>query len=87
MVSCPFAPHIDIEPMTELRYFDALTELLADKPFWYRNLFLFPQHGLLRSNAVALIKEALTTGKAAFIGWGRSLYIRSRLSAIIKNNL
>lgn len=33
-----FRSHIDIEPMTELRYFDALTELLADKPFG-SNLF------------------------------------------------
>lgn len=62
-----FRSHIDIEPMTELRYFDALTELLADKPFG-SELVLFPQHGLLRSNAVALIEEALATGKAAFIG-------------------
>ena len=42
-----FRSHIDIEPMTELRYFDALTELLADKPFG-SELVLFPQHGLLR---------------------------------------
>jgi cytosine/adenosine deaminase-related metal-dependent hydrolase len=62
-----FRSHIDIEPMTELRYFDGITELLTDKPFG-SELVLFPQHGLLRSNAVPLIEKALATGKAAFIG-------------------
>lgn len=62
-----FRSHIDIEPMTQLRYFDAITELVAEQPFG-SELVLFPQHGLLRSNAASLIEEALATGKASFIG-------------------
>ncbi len=31
-------------------------------------MVLFPQHGLLRSNAASLIEEALATGKASFVG-------------------
>ena len=55
-----FRSHIDIEPMTQLRYFDAITELVAEQPFG-SELVLFPQHGLLRSNAASLIEEALRT--------------------------
>ncbi|MFZ4853927.1 amidohydrolase family protein [Enterococcus entomosocium] len=62
-----FRSHIDIEPMTQLRYFDAITELVAEQPFG-SELVLFSQHGLLRSNAASLIEEALATGKASFIG-------------------
>ncbi|EPH88573.1 putative deaminase [Enterococcus faecalis 06-MB-DW-09] len=62
-----FRSHIDIEPMTQLRYFDAITELVAEQHFG-SELVLFPQHGLLRSNAASLIEEALATGKASFIG-------------------
>ncbi len=62
-----FRSHIDIEPMTQLRYFDAITELVAEQPFG-SELVLFPQHGLLRSNAASLIEEALATGKASYIG-------------------
>ncbi|WP_315037288.1 amidohydrolase family protein [uncultured Enterococcus sp.] len=62
-----FRSHIDIEPMTQLRYFDAITELVAEQPFG-SELVLFPQHGLLCSNAASLIEEALATGKASFIG-------------------
>ena len=51
-----FRSHIDIEPMTQLRYFDAITELVAEQPFG-SELVLFPQHGLLRSNAASLIEE------------------------------
>lgn len=62
-----FRSHIDIEPMTQLRYFDAITEFVAEQPFG-SELVLFPQHGLLRSNAASLIEEALATGKASYIG-------------------
>ncbi len=62
-----FRSHIDIEPMTQLRYFDAITELVAEQPFG-SELVLFPQHGLLRSNAASLIEEVLATGKASYIG-------------------
>ncbi len=62
-----FRSHIDIEPMTELRYFDAIAGLVAQKSFG-SELVLFPQHGLLRSQAKPLIEAALATGKAALIG-------------------
>lgn len=62
-----FRSHIDIEPMTQLCYFDAITEFVAEQPFG-SELVLFPQHGLLRSNAASLIEEALATGKASYIG-------------------
>lgn len=62
-----FRSHIDIEPMTELRYFDAISHLLKQQSFG-SEIVLFPQHGLLRSQAIPLIEAAIATGKAALIG-------------------
>lgn len=61
-----FRSHIDIEPMTELRYFDAI-QALAQREDLAVELVAFPQHGLLRSHASALVEAALQCG-AKFIG-------------------
>lgn len=61
-----FRSHIDIEPATELRYFDAIVDLRnqVNTPI---DIVAFPQHGLLRSNSSQLIEEALKKG-ANFVG-------------------
>lgn len=61
-----FRSHIDIEPMTELRYFDAIQTLRTHQVFPIE-LVAFPQHGLLRSHASDLVEVALQRG-ATFIG-------------------
>lgn len=61
-----FRSHVDIEPMTDLRYFEAIKELADTKNFPIE-LVAFPQHGLLRSDASELVEEALKKG-AGFIG-------------------
>lgn len=56
-----FRSHIDIEPATGLRYFDAVKELReqVNTPI---ELVAFPQHGLLRSKSSELIELALQNG-------------------------
>ena len=61
-----FRSHVDIEPATGLRYFDAIQQKVQ-KDGLQAELVAFPQHGLLRSNAVSLIEQALAKG-AQYIG-------------------
>lgn len=58
--------HIDIEPMTGLRYLKAIQQLVAEQPF-ETELVAFPQHGLLRSQSSDLVAAALEAG-ASLIG-------------------
>lgn len=53
-----FRSHIDIEPMTDLRYFNAIHDYIANAPF-ATELVAFPQHGLLHSHASALLEQVL----------------------------
>ncbi|MGX7419962.1 amidohydrolase [Carnobacterium gallinarum] len=55
--------HVDVHPAAGLRYFDGVKEVLNQ----YRNqiaseIVAFPQHGLLRSHSVDLVKESLRNG-------------------------
>lgn len=61
-----FRSHVDIEPATGLRYFDAIQQKVQ-KDGLQAELVAFPQHGLLRSDSVALIEQALAKG-AQYIG-------------------
>lgn len=61
-----FRSHIDIEPATGLRHFNAIKNKVNHDGI-KAELVAFPQHGLLRSNSVALIEQALTNG-ATYIG-------------------
>lgn len=61
-----FRSHIDIEPMTELRYLMAIKTHVANAPY-QTELVAFPQHGLLRSHASQLMEVALANG-ATFVG-------------------
>lgn len=61
-----FRSHVDVEPMTGLRYFDAIQGVAKAKDFEIE-LVVFPQHGLLRSNSSQLVEEALQKG-AQYIG-------------------
>lgn len=58
--------HIDIEPATDLRYFDAINSFRKQQPIPIE-LVAFPQHGLLRSKSSQLIEKALQSG-ANFVG-------------------
>lgn len=61
-----FRSHIDVEPATGLRHFDAIKNKII-KDDLKAELVAFPQHGLLRSNSVSLVEEALANG-ASYIG-------------------
>lgn len=61
-----FRTHVDVEPMTDLRYFDEVQALAQTKPFAVE-IVVFPQHGLLRSDSIELVDQALAKG-ADFIG-------------------
>jgi len=61
-----FRSHVDVEPMTGLRYFDAIQGVAKAKDFEIE-LVVFPQHGLLRSNSSQLVEAALQKG-AQYIG-------------------
>lgn len=61
-----FRSHIDIEPATGLRHFDAIKQKLEHDGIKHE-LVAFPQHGLLRSNSVPLVEQALANG-ADYIG-------------------
>lgn len=61
-----FRSHIDVEPATGLRHFNAIKNKVAQDGI-KAELVAFPQHGLLRSNSVPLVEEALANG-AAYIG-------------------
>lgn len=61
-----FRSHIDIEPMTSLRYFNAITAYVANAAY-QTEIVAFPQHGLLRSHASQLMEAALANG-ANFVG-------------------
>lgn len=58
--------HVDVEPMTDLRYFNAIKKI-KDNSDLNIEIVVFPQHGLLRSNSINLVKQALANG-ADFIG-------------------
>lgn len=58
--------HIDVEPMTNLRHFNAINNVKNNTNLSVETV-IFPQHGLLRSNAVSLVEEALEFG-ADYIG-------------------
>lgn len=61
-----FRSHIDVEPATGLRHFNAIKNKVKQDGL-KAELVAFPQHGLLRSNSVPLIEEALANG-ATYIG-------------------
>lgn len=61
-----FRSHIDVEPATGLRHFDAIKKKIAADGI-KAELVVFPQHGLLRSNSVPLVEQALAKG-ADYIG-------------------
>lgn len=61
-----FRSHIDVEPATGLRHFNAIKNKVKQDGL-KAELVVFPQHGLLRSNSVPLIEEALANG-ATYIG-------------------
>lgn len=58
--------HVDIEPMTDLRYLRAIQHV-AEEATIPIELVAFPQHGLLRSASLPLVEEALKQG-VPFIG-------------------
>ena len=61
-----FRSHIDIEPATDLRYFNAIDSFRKEQAIPIE-LVAFPQHGLLRSKSSSLMEKALQSG-ADFVG-------------------
>lgn len=58
--------HVDIEPMTDLRYLHAI-QSVAETTAIPIELVAFPQHGLMRSKSIPLLEAALKQG-VQFIG-------------------
>ncbi|MBC2327928.1 amidohydrolase family protein [Listeria booriae] len=63
-----FRSHIDVHPRAGLKYLETIQEVLQGYSGKLESeLVAFPQHGLLRSDSVALVREALRSG-ATLIG-------------------
>jgi len=58
--------HVDVEPMTGLRHFNAIKQVQQTSSLNIE-IVVFPQHGLLRSQSLSLVEQALETG-ADYIG-------------------
>ena len=58
--------HVDVEPMTGLRHFDAIKDVQQNSTLNIE-IVVFPQHGLLRSQSLSLVESALKKG-AEYIG-------------------
>ena len=54
--------------MTDLRYFDEVQALAQTKPFAVE-IVVFPQHGLLRSDSVELVDQALAKAPILLVAW------------------
>ncbi len=60
--------HVDVHPTAGLHYFSSVKEVLDNyQEKLSAEIVAFPQHGLLRSNSIELMQEALTKG-ATIVG-------------------